>query len=446
MTSKQENLLKDSIKTEISGSEPCIKSVKFTVPADAVDREINSMVKEFVKFAQVPGFRAGKTPAPLIRNRFMPRIESEAMKSFYTAAFEKINSDEKQKLDVISYTFPQTEPQKLEAGKEYSFSIVFNVAPEFNIPSYKGLKISPPEVKIPENKVSDEIKNLRDLYGDFSKIDGPAAKGDMVKISYKSDFEAPQDSAAKIKQLLETPETWAWISDPEIIPGINKVLEGVSIGKECSLDTDFPADFREKELAGKKVKYNIKVMEIQRRVPVSSDEDLVKKLNAKDMKELTDRIKASLEFQEKQKSDAEAKKQILEKLIAGTGDFPLPPAVLAEAEQKEYRLIATREVKKESDVEKFKTEKDKFLAEAKKSAADRIRRYFILRKIAQAEKITVEKEEFDSHIQGISKYYGVKEQDFRNQIESSGGIEDLHMDMLMAKVTEFIVKNADTSK
>jgi len=161
---------------------------------------------------------------------------------------------------------------------------------------------------------------------------------------------------------------------------------------------------------------------------------------------VTGRIKASLEFQGKQKSDAEAKKQVIDKLIAESGDFPLPPAILAEAEQKEFRLIATREVKKESDVEKFKTEKDKFLAEAKKSAVDRIRRYFILRKIAQAEKITVEKEEFDSHIQGISKYYGVKEHDFRSQIESSGGIEDLHMDMLMAKVTDFLVKNADASK
>jgi trigger factor len=443
MTATKKNL-KDLIITEVSGSEPCVKSVKFTVPAEAVESETNSMLREFAKYSQVPGFRAGKTPLSLIRNRFLPRIEAETVKNFFTAAFEKISSDEK--FDVIGYNFPEAQPEKLESGKDYSFTIIFNISPEIQLGSYKDIKISVPEVKIEEARIDDEIKNLREMYGDFSKVEGPAVKGDMVKISYKSDFEIPEGADSKLKLLLETPETWAWLSDPEIIPGINKILEGAVTGKDYELVTEFPGDFREKQLAGKKVKYSIKTIEIQRRVPVGSDEDLVKKVNAKDMKELRERLKGSLEFQEKQKAEGEAKKHILEKVIAEAGEFPLPPSILAEAENKEFRHIATREVKKESDVEKFKTEKDKYLAEAKKSAANRMRRYFVLRKIAQTEKISIDKGEMDSHISGISKYYGMKEQEFRNQLDSSGGMEDLQMDMLMAKVTDFLVKNADTSK
>ncbi|MFA6291834.1 MAG: trigger factor [Victivallales bacterium] len=443
MTASKESL-KDLIKTEVSGSEPCVKSVKFTVPAKAVDTETDAMLKEFAKFAQVPGFRAGKTPLSLIRNRFLPRIEGETVKNFFTAAFEKIASDES--FDVVSYSFPDAQPEKLEAGKDYSFTIVYNVSPEIKLGAYKGIKISVPEVKVEESRVDEELKNLREMYGEFTKTEGPAAKGDMVKISYKSDFAVPEGADSRLKILLETPETWAWLSDPEIIPGINKVLEGAVAGKDYELTAQFPEDFREKPVAGKKVKYSVKTIEIQRRAPVSSDEDLVKKVNAKDMNELRERLKGSLAFQEKQKAEAEAKKDILEKVIAEAGEFPIPPSVLAEAENKEFRLIATREVKKESDVEKFKTEKDKHLAEAKKSAAERMRRYFVLRKIARTEKITIEKNEMDSHISGISKYYGVKEQEFRNQLDSSGGMEDLQMDMLMAKVTDFLIKNADTSK
>ncbi len=443
MTASKETL-KDLIKTEVSGSEPCVKSVKFTVPVEAVKSETDSMLKEFSKFAQVPGFRAGKTPLSLIKNRFLPRIEAETVKNFFSAAFEKISSDEK--FDVISYTFPQAQPEKLEVGKEYSFTIVFNISPEIQLGSYKGIKITVPEVKVEESRIDEELKNLREMYGDFSKVEGPAVKGDMVKVSYKSDFVIPEGADSRLKLLLETPETWAWISDPEIIPGINKVLEGAVTGKDYELISQFPDDFKETQVAGKKVKYSIKTIEIQRRVPISSDEDLVKRVNAKDMNELRERLKSSLEFQEKQKSETEAKKHILDKIIAEAGEFPLPPAVLSEAENKEFRHIATREVKKESDVEKFKTEKDKHLAEAKKTAAERMRRYFVLRKIAQAEKISIEKDEMDSHISGISKYYGVKEQEFRNQLDSSGGMEDLHMDMLMAKVTDFLIKNADTSK
>jgi trigger factor len=443
MTASKETL-KDLIKTEVSASEPCVKSVKFTVPIESVKSETDSMLKEFSKFAQVPGFRAGKTPLSLIKNRFLPRIEAETVKNFFSAAFEKISSDEK--FDVISYSFPQAQPEKLEVGKEYSFTIVFNISPEIQLGSYKGIKMTVPEVKVEESRIDEELKNLREMYGDFTKVEGPAVKGDMVKISYKSDFEIPEGADSRLKLLLETPETWAWLSDPEIIPGINKVLEGAVPGKDYELVCQFPDDFREKPVAGKKVKYSIKTTEIQRRVPISSDEDLVKKVNAKDMNELRERLKGSLEFQEKQKLEGEAKKNILEKVIAEVGEFPLPPSVLAEAENKEFRHIASREVKKESDVEKFKTEKDKHLAEAKKTAAERMRRYFILRKIAHTEKISIEKDEMDSHISGISKYYGVKEQEFRNQLDSSGGMEDLHMDMLMAKVTDFLIKNADTSK
>ena len=443
MTASKENL-KDLIKTEMSGSEPCVKSVKFTVPAKAVESETDSMLKEFAKFAQVPGFRAGKTPLSLIKNRFLPRIEAETVKNFFTAAFEKVSSDEK--FDVVSYSFPDAQPGKLEAGKDYSFTIVYNVSPEIRLGAYKGVKISVPEIKVEEARIDEELKNLREMYGDFSKVEGPAVKGDMVKVSYKSNLEIPEGADNRLKLLLETPETWAWLSDPEIIPGINKVLEGAVTGKDYELVSQFPDDFREKQIAGKKVKYSIKTIEIQRRVPISSDDDLVKKVNAKDMNELRERLKASLEFQEKQKSEGEAKKHILEKVIAEAGEFPLPPSVLAEAENKEFRHIASREVKKEADVEKFKIEKDKHLAEAKKTAAERMRRYFVLRKIARTEKISIEKGEMDSHISGISKYYGMKEQEFRTQLDSSGGMEDLQMDMLMAKVTDFLIKNADTSK
>ena len=443
MTAIKENL-KDLIKIEVSGAEPCVKSVKFTVPAKAVEMETNSTLKEFAKFAQVPGFRAGKTPLSLIRNRFLPRIESETLKNFFTAAFEKIAGDGS--FDVVGYNFPQTEPDKLEVGKDYSFTIVYNVAPEIQLGAYKGIKLSVPEFKVEEGRIDDEIAKLRDMYGDFSKVEGPAVKGDMVKISYKSDFDIPEGAESKLKLLLETPETWAWLSDPEIIPGINKVLEGAVIGKDYELIAQFPADFKENLLAGKKVKYNVKTIEIQSRVPISSDEDLVKKVNAKDMNELRERLKTSIELQEKQKAENAAKKLILDKVMAEVGEFPLPPTVLAEAENKEFRRIAEREVKKESDVEKFTIEKDKHLAEAKKIAAERMRRYFVLRKIAHAEKIAIGKTEVDSHISGISRYYGMKENEFRTQLDSAGGMEDLQMDMLMAKVLDFLIKNVELPK
>lgn len=433
--------LKNALKISISDSVPCLKRMDVTIPSDSVKREMNSIAAEFANIVQLPGFRLGKAPLPLVKNHFQSRINEEMISRFYIAALER--AGEEKELDILSYLVSNKEKPELQVEKDYKFSIDFNVAPEFKLPEYKGIKVEASEETVSEKDIRKQIDSYREMYAEFSVIDGTAKKGDMLKISYSSDFPIPKDASANLKLLLEAAETWAWLNDPEIIPGIIKALTGASAEKEYDLSAEYPADYREKALAGKTVKYAIKVLEVQRRDPIKSDEELCNKLKLKDIDTLHEQIKTSLENDAKRKKEMELEKEIVDKICSRVDKFPLPQAILTDATQKEFRRIASRLVRSKDDVEQFTKDKDRHLEEAKKMAEEKLFHFFILRKIAKNEKIVLEKKEIDSHIEAMSKLYGVKEKKLREQIEHSGGLEDLQVDMIIAKVTDFLVENAE---
>jgi FKBP-type peptidyl-prolyl cis-trans isomerase (trigger factor) len=133
---------------------------------------------------------------------------------------------------------------------------------------------------------------------------------------------------------------------------------------------------------------------------------------------------------------------VYEKISNEIGHFQISPALLEGEIERELKRTVQANVKKEEDVEEFKKNIETHKKEAAVNAALRLRRVFILRKIAEKENIKVESHEFDGELKNMSKYYGYKEKELRSMLEKSGGIEEMHLDILSGKVSEFLAKNA----
>ena len=125
------------------------------------------------------------------------------------------------------------------------------------------------------------------------------------------------------------------------------------------------------------------------------------------------------------------------------GDFTLPKSILDGETEREFTKLANQLVRSEADVEKFKSEKDKHLEEAKKEAEKNLKRFFVIKKIATAEKVEVSKNEFDNQIKQMSSYFGYKEKDVLKAIQRNGAIGEIHADLLTGKVLDHIVATAD---
>lgn len=431
--------LLEKVQIEIKEVDACTRTVEAKYSADQVDGAFKDAVKEAGKYAQLPGFRKGKAPASLILSKYKDYILDDVTKVLQQNAFRKLT--ENRDLDIVSFGQLKAEA-KPENGKDYAFSMDVEIAPNFELPEYKGITVKVEQKETLDEHYEAQLKYIKNLYAEFLSVEDPAVAGDMLKVSYESDFELPEDASAALKRAVKNEEGWFYLTEPEQIPGMLKAMTGAKKGDEVKFKADFPADWREPALAGKSVNYTVKVSEVQRRVPVESEEKLAEKLGMENVEKMHDFLKKKAENELEEARKAEIREKAAEQVISKVADFEMPKGVLGMATQREFSRIADQLVRKEEDVEKFKAEKDKHLEDAKKAATARMKRFFILRKIAHAENITVSDEEVDMQIRQMSAYLGYKEKEVRKMLDNNGGYSEIQSDILMSKVVGFIAEQA----
>ena len=429
----------EKVQIELKETDVCTRKMEAKYTADLVNTAFKDSIKEAGKYAQLPGFRKGKAPATLILNKYKDYILDDVVKMLRQAAFRKLA--ENKDLDIVSFGQIKEEA-KPENGKDYTFSMDVEIAPEFDLPEYKGLKVKVEEKETLDEHYEAQLKYIKNLYAEFLSVEDPAISGDMLKVSYDSDFELPADASASLKRAVKSDEGWFYLSEPEQIPGLLKAMTGVKKGEEVKFQADFPADWREPALAGKSVNFTVKVAEIQRRVPIESEEKLAEKLGMENVEKMHEFLKKKAENELEEAKKAQIRGKVAEQIVSAVSDFAMPKGVLDMAAQREFSRIADQLVRKEEDVEKFKAEKDKHLEDARKAAGARMKKFFILRKIAKVENITVSDEEVQMQIRQMSAYLGYKEKDVRKMLDSNGGYTEIQSNILMDKVIGFIADQA----
>lgn len=437
--------LTDSITIASQETAPCERKIEFSISAPGVECACRKAAKAVLKQAHIPGFRVGKAPLSLVMNRYRDYIMEDTEKALQSAAFEKLSSGEFDSLDIVSFGGLSAET-KPESGKEYSFSVNVEVSPEIKLPEYKNLPVEVEEGADVEKRIAERIEYLKNLYSDFTTVQTAAQKGDMLKVSYESDFTPEENAPASLTRAVKADQAWIWLNEPEQFPGIIAALDGKEPGVEIPVQIAYPADWREVALQGKSVNYKFKIQEIQRKTPIESEEKLAEKLHAdsveKMMEDLRNGMEKEMEYEQKEK----VKAKLLELLLPVMEKAELPKGLFASTVQREFQRIAERLVRSEKDVETFKTNREKHMEEARKAADEYLRKFFLLRKIAHVENISVSEGELDAQVKGMSAYMGYKESDLRKMIEKNGGESEIQADILMNKVLDLLATSAAVSK
>lgn len=433
--------LKSAIELTCTDIQPGQVKVEYKVSRNAVDSEANVVAKDFTQHAQVPGFRVGKAPLGMVKSKFAPHIKEELTKRIMNVALDKFNDE--RKVEVVAFNLPEgAKPPVLEFGQDFAFAMEFDLAPEFTLPEYKGMKVETKEVEVSDKEIEERIESHKKMYATYQDIEEPAQKEDMLKVSYTSDFKLAEDAPVSLKRQVACDDNWLWLNDPEVIPGAIKALTGAEKGKEYKFTAEYPENHRETALAGKKVAYTVTVNTIQRRVPVADLKELCTKMNVESEDQLKEQIRESIKNEAKIQVEREKREKIVAELESAVGEMTFPPTALAQETQKELRHIASSAVKSEADAEQFKKDVEKHKKEAEKNAKAKLHKLFIMKRIADKENISVSESEIEQQIKGMSGYYGLKAADLRKIMEENGGLDDLHMDMLVAKVTDFLIENS----
>ncbi len=413
----------------------CRKQIEVTIPADVVSAEAEKAAKAFASYVNIPGFRKGKAPVGMLKSRYADDIKQELERRLVSAAYQKVASADE---DVLSCGIDGN--PKVEFDKEFKFTFNVDLAPEIELGEYKGLEVAVETKAISDDDVAERLNMYRTMYANYADVTDEAKAEDMLKVSYTSDFVAPETASAYLKRQVEAADNFLWLKEPEMIPGSVAALTGAKVGDVKEFAAVYPADYREADLAGKTVNYKVTVNAVQRRQELS-DEELVKKLNAPSIDEFKATLKASMEREMEDANNAKLLDAVGEKLDAVVKDFELPASFLEGETNRELNKLASAQVKSEADAEEFKKNLDEHKKTAEENAKKSLRRSLILRKIARLEKIVVSNEEMDQQIAVMSSYYGYKPKELRATLEKNGNIDELHFNMLSAKVLQFVADN-----
>ncbi len=287
-----------------------------------VDQKLESIAKE----ANLPGFRPGKVPVSVVKNRFGKQILGEVVReSVDTASKETM---EKNKLTPSSQ--PKIEIVSFEEGKDLKAKLFVELMPDFEVPDLSTLDITKPVVNVSEKDINEAVEKIAKENVATKEItkDRPAKKGDTLVIDFvgKIDNQAFQGGEAKGHNLKLGSNTF--------IPGFEDALIGSVKGKTTQVKVTFPKDYQAKDLAGKDAVFETKVNEIREDAEVKIDDEFAKTLGMNDLEALKKAVSEQISKQHQQQSRDKAKRQILDKL-ADSVSFDLPETL----EKEEYNNI-----------------------------------------------------------------------------------------------------------
>ena len=403
-----------------------------------VDKKLGSLAKE----ATLPGFRPGKVPVSVVKNRFGKQVLGEVVRE----TVDNATKDTMEKNKITPSSQPKIEIISFEDGEDLKAKLSVEIMPDFEIPDLSSLEITKSVVKINDKEIKDAVEKIaKDNVGTSPIKKARAAKfGDTVVIDFLGTvdgkkFEGGEAKGHNLK-----------LGSNSFIPGFEDGLVGALLGKTIDIKVTFPEDYQPKKLAGKKANFETKINEIKEDVDVKIDDEFAKTLGMEDLNALQKAVSEQMGKQHDQASREKSKRQILD-ILADTVSFDLPETL----EKEEYNSICKAmnpNAKLENDNDQDEPEADKGMTkdeklDASEIAKRRVRLGLLLSEIGRKNNIKVEEEDTrNAMMKEIQKYPGQEKQVmdyFKNNPEAQ---QQLSGPIFEDKIIDFILELANTSE
>lgn len=416
------------------------RRLRIEVPADRVNAAFSKTVSEFQKIAAIRGFRPGKAPLAVVEKRYAKDIEEEVRRRIVPEAFREAVRSKKLNIVHVPGVEDVREAQK---GATFSFSAVVDLAPEFRLPEYKGIAVKKTDATVTEGDVEAVLERLRDQRADYRPVEREVRQDDYVVISYTGSCEGQpiEELVPQVPQLGRQEKFWIWIKDDIFLPGFGAQLVGARAGESRTVTVDFPADFAQEALRGKKGVYETTVEEVREKVLPALDEAFAQEVAHCGLEELKARLRANIEADKAQRARADHLRQIFEHLRS-KADFDLPESSVQSETQRALIDIVRENQMRGIPEQMLEEKKEDIFNAAQTSARDRVKLAFIIGKIAEAEKIEVTADELNQEILRLAEESGLSVEKFVKRVRDNDSLGDIEEAVLRRKTVEFLLQSA----
>lgn len=407
------------------------------VPAEELEKALETAYQKNKNKISVPGFRKGKVPRNMIEKMYGPAIFYEdAANELIPDAYEKALDECEE--EIVSA--PKIDVTQIEKGKDFIFTAEVAVKPEVTLGKYKGIKVDEADLTVTEEEINAQIEKERENSArTISVEDRPVKDGDITTL----DFEGFVDGVAfEGGKGTDYPLT---IGSGSFIPGFEEQLIGAELNKEVEVNVTFPEDYHAKDLAGKPATFKCKIKDIKEKELPELDDEFASEVSAFDtMAEYKEDVKKSLEMK---KADAAkiAKEEAVIDAVIEDAKMDIPDAMV-ETEQRQIieefsQRMRMQGLTMEQYMQFTGMTPQALMEQTKPQALKRIQSRLVLEAVAKAEDLKASEEDYAAEIKDMSEKYQMEEDKIKEMLGEKGK-KQVEEDLAIRKAVDFLVDNA----
>ncbi|MHB8733946.1 MAG: trigger factor [Terriglobales bacterium] len=415
-------------------TEACTREVEIEIPLGEVERESARISKEYQRHARIPGFRPGKAPLSMVQKKYADSIREEVLQAVVPAHLRA--TVQRENLEPVAE--PAIRNLDFTAGQPIRFKAVFEVLPQFDLGDYRSIKVTPPEIQVSAEEVSQAIEQLRQQEATYEPLvddegSPPITDGVTAEISFDRQVVGEESHD-------RTENSKVDVGGSETLPEFTQALLGARVGDTRELDINYPADYGNERLAGKSAHYVLVVKSVNRKLLPELDAAFAKKAGAVESVEaLREHIHTQMLHERQHAAEHAAKEQIVADLLAAH-PIPLPESLVNREVDRRLerglRSLASQGV----DPNRLKLDWGK-MRDGQREAAERaLRSSLLLERIAAKENIEAGENEVDFEVHRLAQQVGQSVAALRPKLIENGAMEGIKEQIRNEKTLDFLFR------
>jgi trigger factor len=426
------------MKTEFADVNATRKTVRVEIPTDVVDSEIDRVARDYSRKARVPGFRPGKTPPRVIKQRFKDQILHDVAHDLIPRAVdEALREGGLEAVDT-----PDVRDVTIEEGRPLTFTASFDTVPPFDPGDLSTIAFRRASNAINDEALQAALQRLRDRAARFEPVEGRGVDhGDTVVLDLeRRDAARDQDAPPDVHK-----DASIELGAKANPPGFDEQLLGLEAGATKSFTIHYPADYPIGELANTDVSYTVTVKGLKRRVLPELDDEFAKDLGEFDTLEaLKARVREDLEHEATHAAEREDRAELM-KQLATRLPFDVPPSMVEREVDRRLEEFARRLIDQQIDPRQAGIDWNAFRDSQREVSREAVAAALVLDEVTRREQLDVTEEEAAREIERYAERTGRTPAAVRAALEKEGGLSRVYAGLRREKSIDFVKARATIS-
>jgi trigger factor len=419
------------MKTEFVDVNDTRKNVRVEIPSDIVDAEIERHARVYSRKARIPGFRPGKAPATVIKQRFKDQILHDVANDLIPPAVDEALRER----GVEAVDTPDIRDVTVEAGQPLTFTASFDTLPPLEPGEYETISLRRPPSAVSDEALDQAMQRLRDRAARFEPVEGRGVDhGDTVTLDLeRKDPAGPADTHADVNVELGA------AANP---PGFDEQLLGLESGATKSFTLHYPADYGVTEMAGTDVSYTVTVKAIKRRHLPELDDEFAKDLGEfETLDALRARVRDDLAHEAGHAADRDVRAQLM-KALAAWVPFELPVSLVERELDRRVEEFAHRLLDQKINPNEAGIDWRAFRESQRDAASEAVRATLMIDEVVRREQLDATDEEVEREVERYAERIGRTPPAVRAELEKERGLSRVRSGLRREKAIDFLLARA----